>query len=45
MHISQLDKKRVNKVEDVVQVGDEVTVQVLEIDEKGRLNLSRKACL
>lgn len=45
VHISQLDKKRVNKVEDVVQVGDEVTVQVLEIDEKGRLNLSRKACL
>ena len=45
VHISQLDKKRVEKVEDVVRVGDEVTVQVLEIDDKGRLNLSRKACL
>lgn len=45
VHISQLDKKRVNKVEDVVKVGDEVTVQVIEIDRMGRINLSRKALL
>ena len=42
VHISKLDKKRVNKVEDVVKVGDEVTVKVLEIDDKGRLNLMRQ---
>lgn len=45
VHISQLDKKRVDKVEDVVEVGDEVTVQVIEIDRMGRINLSRKALL
>lgn len=45
VHISQLDKKRVNKVEDVVRVGDEVTVKVIEIDRMGRINLSRKALL
>lgn len=45
VHISQLDKKRVNKVEDVVKVGDEVTVKVIEIDRMGRINLSRKALL
>jgi polyribonucleotide nucleotidyltransferase len=45
VHISKLDKKRVEKVEDVVSVGDTVKVKVLEIDEKGRLNLSRKDAL
>ncbi len=44
-HISQLDLKRVEKVEDVVSVGDEIMVKVVEIDEKGRVNLSRKAAL
>ena len=45
VHISQLDVKRVEKVEDVVQVGDEVIVKVTEIDDQGRLNLSRRAAL
>jgi polyribonucleotide nucleotidyltransferase len=45
IHISDLDLKRVNRVEDVVHVGDEVEVKVVEIDEMGRINLSRKACL
>ncbi|MBF0408496.1 MAG: polyribonucleotide nucleotidyltransferase [Candidatus Riflebacteria bacterium] len=45
VHISQLDHARVNKVEDVVNIGDEVTVKVLEIDSQGRVNLSRKATM
>ena len=45
VHISQLAHERTNKVEDAVNIGDEVTVKVVEIDEKGRINLSRKACL
>ena len=45
VHISQLAKERVEKVEDVVSVGDEIVVKLVEIDSKGRLNLSRKACL
>ena len=45
VHISKLDHKRVEKVEDVVSVGDEIKVKVIEIDEKGRINLSRKDCL
>ena len=45
VHISQLDTKRTEKVEDVVQVGDEVMVKVTEIDDQGRLNLSRRAAL
>ena len=44
-HISQLANHRVEKVEDVVQVGDQLTVKVVEIDEKGRINLSHKATL
>ncbi|MDR2940206.1 MAG: polyribonucleotide nucleotidyltransferase [Clostridiales bacterium] len=44
-HISQLAKERVGKVEDVVKVGDVVSVKVLEIDDQGRINLSRKAAL
>ena len=45
VHISQLDVKHVNNVTDVVNVGDEVMVKVLNIDEKGRLNLSRREAL
>ncbi|MDR1941467.1 MAG: polyribonucleotide nucleotidyltransferase [Endomicrobium sp.] len=45
IHISQLAEKRVNKVEDVVKEGDIVTVKAVEIDEKGRINLSIKAAL
>ena len=45
VHISQLDNKRTEKVEDVCNVGDTITVMVQEIDDMGRLNLSRKAAL
>ena len=44
-HISQLSKRRVEKVEDVVQIGDQIEVKVVEIDEKGRINVSHKAVL
>ncbi len=43
VHISQLDIKRTENVTDVVNVGDIVKVKVLEIDDKGRLNLSPAA--
>ncbi|MEE3492171.1 polyribonucleotide nucleotidyltransferase [Ruminococcus sp.] len=45
VHISQLDVKRVDKVTDVVNVGDVIRVKVQEIDDKGRLNLSRRDVL
>ena len=45
VHISKLDKKRTEKVEDVVNVGDRVKVKFLGTDDKGRLNLSRKDAL
>ena len=45
VHISKLDKERVEKVEDVVSVGSEVLVKVVEIDQQGRINLSRKDAL
>ncbi len=45
VHISKLDFKRVEKVEDICAVGDEMMVKFLGIDEKGRLNLSRKDAL
>ncbi len=45
VHISQLDTKRVPTVEDCVTVGDEIWVKVVEIDDQGRINLSRKAVL
>lgn len=45
VHISQLDVKRTEKVEDVVNVGDEIIVKVLPKDEQGRLNLSRREAL
>ena len=41
IHISKLDKKRVEKVEDVVNIGDTVKVRVLEVDKMGRINLMR----
>ncbi|MBQ4109492.1 MAG: polyribonucleotide nucleotidyltransferase [Clostridia bacterium] len=44
-HISQLDEKRVEKVEDIVKVGDEILVKVIEIDKQNRINLSRKVAL
>ena len=42
LHISKISKERVNKVEDVLKIGDEVTVKCVEIDDQGRVNLSRK---
>ena len=45
VHISQLDVKRTEKVEDVVNVGDEIIVKVLPVDDQGRLNLSRRDAL
>ena len=45
VHISQLDAQRVNKVEDIVKVGDTIEVKLIRIDEEGRMNLSRKAVL
>ena len=41
VHISKLDKARVEKVEDVVSIGDDIKVQVIEIDKQGRINLKR----
>ena len=45
VHISELAHERVGKVEDVLALGDKVTVKVIEIDGQGRINLSRKALL
>ena len=45
VHISKLDVKRTEKVEDVVKVGDEIMVKLVEIDSQGRLNLSRRDAL
>lgn len=45
VHISQLDSERVNRVEDVVQLGDELTVMVTNIDDNGKIRLSRQAVL
>ena len=45
IHISKIAKERIDKVEDVLHVGDEVKVKVVEIDDQGRINLSRKALL
>lgn len=45
VHISQMDVNRVGKVSDVVKVGDSIMVKVTEIDDQGRINLSRKAVL
>ncbi|MEF3309730.1 polyribonucleotide nucleotidyltransferase [Paenibacillus sp. GYB004] len=45
VHISQISTERVAKVEDVLKIGDQITVKVTEIDNQGRVNLSRKATL
>ena len=45
VHISELAEERVGKVEDVVKLGDEMLVKVMEIDRQGRVNLSRKAVI
>jgi polyribonucleotide nucleotidyltransferase len=45
IHISKIAKERIDKVEDVLNVGDQVKVKVVEIDDQGRINLSRKALL
>ncbi|MBA9024821.1 MULTISPECIES: polyribonucleotide nucleotidyltransferase [Bacillaceae] len=45
VHISELAEERVGKVEDVVKIGDELAVKVVEIDKQGRVNLSHKAIL
>jgi polyribonucleotide nucleotidyltransferase len=45
VHISQLAPGRVERVDDVVKIGDEIMVKVVEIDSQGRINLSRKAVL
>lgn len=45
VHISELAETRVNRVEDVVEVGDEVMVMVIEVDGQGRVNLSRRAVI
>ena len=45
VHVSELDTKYVGKVEDVVKVGDQFPVKVIEVDEQGRLNLSRKRAM
>jgi polyribonucleotide nucleotidyltransferase len=45
IHISQLEHRRVRKVTDVVNEGDEVLVKVIDIDKDGRIRLSRKAAL
>ncbi|MCH5188491.1 MAG: S1 RNA-binding domain-containing protein, partial [Oscillospiraceae bacterium] len=45
VHISKLDTKRVAKVSDVVSVGDEIVVKLIEIDRMGRYNFSRRDAL
>ncbi|MEW8973466.1 MAG: polyribonucleotide nucleotidyltransferase [Tissierellaceae bacterium] len=45
LHISNIARERINKVEDVLKVGEEVLVKVMEIDNQGRINLSRKVLL
>ena len=45
VHISELAEERVGKVEDVVKLGDEMLVKVMEVDRQGRVNLSRKAVI
>ena len=42
VHISKISDKRVDKVEDVLKVGDKVKVKVYEVDEQGRINLTMK---
>ena len=45
VHISEMDNKRINRVEDVVKVGEIIDVKVIGIDEQGKIKCSRKAVL
>ena len=45
VHVSEMDHKYIKRVEDVLNLGDELDVKVIEVDEQGRINLSRKALL
>lgn len=45
LHISQIENRRIDRVEDVLKVGDEVQVKLMKIDEQGKLDLSRKVLL
>ena len=45
VHISELADYRVKSVEDICKVGDQITVKVIDIDDRGRIRLSRKAAL
>ncbi|UCE05986.1 MAG: polyribonucleotide nucleotidyltransferase [bacterium] len=45
LHISQIEHRRIDRVEDVLKIGDEVQVKILKIDEQGKIDLSRKALL
>ena len=45
LHVSKISHNRVDKVEDVLKVGDIIDVKVIEIDNKGRINVSAKALL
>ena len=45
LHISEIQEERTKKVEDVLKLGDELLVKVIEIDNQGRVNLSRKVVL
>lgn len=45
LHISEIADRRINKVEDVLKLGDEVDVKVLGIDDRGKIKLSRRAAL
>ena len=45
VHISELENRRVEKVEDVCNVGDQIIVKIIKIDNQGKIGLSRKAAL
>ena len=45
LHISKMSDRRIEKVEDVMNIGDEVTVKVTEIDSQDRINLTRKGLI
>lgn len=45
LHISEIDHKRTEKVEDELKVGDSVVVKVIDVDEQGKISLSRKALI
>ncbi len=45
LHISEMDTRRINRVEDILRLGDQVKVKIIDIDPEGKIRLSRKACL